>query len=810
MSGKKGYLTWMNLIPIKRSAKKSSRAGATHESILQLAFYNAAQANIISIVSTGKILIANAAACKLLGYSKKELLTKSRNNIFDIKDAEFKKMLKQRTLQGHSVAIVNAIKKTGKQVSCEITSAVFSDENGVKRSITSIVDISKKILEQKVLDKEKEKIVADNIALANSIVADDIVMAQKKFDARAAENIKWIKHIAKTSYDVMWDLDLITGLVYIGESIKEVFGYKLKNNSVRFAALGKYFVSENNNAVNKNLQIALASDSRSWNDSFKIKRRDGSIASVNSRAVIVRDNNGKAIRLIGATQDTTRLQDLETMLEKIKTEKSDIFHLAAKLSYDGIWDWNLLTNEFFLGDGFKELFGDAFVNDRNESFSWTNFLHPDDKEAVEKGFEEALASTATTWEHAYRFVRADGTIADVFGRASIIRDAAGKACRMVGVIHDQSRQKELERKLQLEIASAGKLISEYDESFRLMFNSSSDILYDIDLATDEILLSDGYQKEFGYPVTPHMKTADVWGRHLHPEDKEGVFQDYNRMLASKETGWKYSYRFLRADGSVANILSSRIILRSINGIAYRMIGSMQDISKQTVLEEKLAQEIKLKEKQISDAMQDAKEAILSDLGKELHDNVNQLLGASRLYLEMAKQGGPNSEMHLSRSSEYTLNAIEEIRKLTKGMATESIKNLGLSDAIEILASDTMQVNAVKINCTLDIFIEPRVNDKFKLNVFRIVQEQLNNILKHARAKKVVISFSQSKNAIVLVISDDGVGFDTTIKSKGIGLDNIKSRAGLFDGKASFVSEPGKGCILTVTFAVTDKLLKDNM
>ncbi len=113
-----------------------------------------------------------------------------------------------------------------------------------------------------------------------------------------------------------------------------------------------------------------------------------------------------------------------------------------------------------------------------------------------------------------------------------------------------------------------------------------------------------------------------------------------------------------------------------------MIGSMHDISNQKVLEERLAREIKLKEMQIKEAAGDAKDTERSNIGKELHDNVNQLLGASRLYLEMAKRGGKDSEMYLSRSSEYTLTAIEEIRKLSKGLTTDIIKNSGLCPAIE--------------------------------------------------------------------------------------------------------------------------------
>ena len=550
----------------------------------------------------------------------------------------------------------------------------------------------------------------------------------------------------------------------------------------------------------------LASGDKSWNDSYKFKRQDGSVASTISRASIVRDEEGKAIRLIGAIQDVSRLKDLEKKLEEqttIHNWDNEKFLLAAKLSFDVIWDWNLLTNEMFLGEGFEELFGYTLRNNKgNMAVDWGNHLHPDDKEAVEQGLHDAIASSATHWEQAYRFTRADGSIAKVFDRASIIRHADGKAYRMIGAMQDISRQKELEEKLDHEIAAK----ADYEKNFKFIFNSSSDILYDVDLVADKVIISDAYEKEFGYKITRDMTSAETWLRHIHPDDKEAVIKDYRRVLRSDETEWKNSYRFLRADNSVANIVSNRIILRNADGKAYRILGSMHDVSKQKVLEEKLELEIKLKEKQISEAMEDAKEAERSDIGKELHDNVNQLLGVSRMYLEMAKKGGDNSEMYLSHSSEYTLTAIEEIRKLTKGLTTDTIKNLGLCEAIESVAQNTMEVNPVKISCTLESFIESSVNDKFKLNLFRIVQEQLNNILKHAKATGITISLSQNKKSVMLAISDNGVGFDTSKKRKGIGVDNIKSRAASYKGIADFVSQPGQGCVLTVTFPVTDALL----
>ncbi len=146
-------------------------------------------------------------------------------------------------------------------------------------------------------------------------------------------------------------------------------------------------------------------------------------------------------------------------------------------------------------------------------------------------------------------------------------------------------------------------------------------------------------------------------------------------------------------------------------------------------------------------------------------------------------------------------AIEEIRKLTNGLTTDTIRNLGLTEAIGNIAHDTMEVSSIKIFCELDSFKEKTVPDNLKLNIFRMVQEQLNNILKHAKASEVVIRISQNKKNITLSISDNGVGFDTSKKQTGIGVANIKSRAMSFQGTADFVSQPGKGCLLSVRFAV---------
>lgn len=1048
-------------IPLKLPGiAATSTTVADEDSLFHLAFDNSAQANIIATASTGKIIMANNAACKLLGYSKKRLLTKKRSDIFAIKESGFKKMQKQRTAEGHSVALVTAIKKSGRQLPCAITSAVFTDKDGIEKSIITITDCSPAILEQKNIDSENKK-----------LVARDTKAALAKAAERLAENNEWIKYIAKTSYDVMWDWDISSGEIYVGDSMEEVFGYAVQNNTVNFTDFSKCLLPQEKGRVEKKLRKAIASASKNWNDSFTFKRQDGTMAAVTSRASIVRNEKGKAIRLIGALQDISRLQELERELEnsitaiglmtqgivkqkkinaikenevaenivraiarqididvankklvaenivlaiarqvdidnknkklvarniaiaiahqkdidtaKAKTVAENIvrsiarqkeidaknkkrvagnivrarskqkeidkrnkkkvaenimlaiakqleidasnkkkvaenivlaiarqleidarnkklvaenialvlsnqknidarkeklvagnivlallkqkeidvrnkkkvaeniimaqakadallaessekflraqkelegklqdemeakkrayvilsaskekFLRTTKFATDLLWEWDLKSGEISIGNNLEALFGYTLKNKKGKATDWIHRVHPDDKEKLDTSLHQAIVSLAKNWEQDFRFTRADGSIVHVVGRAGIRRHSDGKASHLVGVLEDVSKQKELEK----EIADKKKLLTEYEENFKLIFNSSSDVLYDSDLVTGKVTVSDAFEKEYGYKITNNLTPVSDWISHIHPDDKQAVFENYLRMLDSGFGEWTEIYRFLRADNSVVKVKSSAIVLKNAEGKAYRVIGSMTDMSKQTMLEEKLEQEIKLKENQITAAVEEAKEAERSEIGKELHDNVNQLLGASRLYLEMAKRGGSDSEMYLSRSSEYTLSAIEEIRKLSKGLTTDTISILGLSEAIDSIARDIMEVKPLKITCSLDSFIENTVNDKFKLNVYRIIQEQLNNILKHANATDVAISLAQNKKFLKLTVADNGVGFDTGKKRKGIGVANIKKRAASYNGMTDFVSSPGHGCVLSVTFPFSDTML----
>ena len=189
-----------------------------------------------------------------------------------------------------------------------------------------------------------------------------------------------------------------------------------------------------------------------------------------------------------------------------------------------------------------------------------------------------------------------------------------------------------------------------------------------------------------------------------------------------------------------------------------------------------------------------------ELGQELHDNINQILATSKLYLDVAiEENEPRIEL-LSKSRKNISMAIEEIRKLSKELITPTLNDLGLIQSIRELIRSIQTVKKMKIRLHITGLEEHAMLPEQKITIYRIIQEQLNNILKHAQASSVLIELNRTtdKNGqIVLQVRDDGRGFDPRMRSKGVGLSNILSRAELYNGRVEIDSAPGRGCRLEV-------------
>jgi PAS domain S-box-containing protein len=329
--------------------------------------------------------------------------------------------------------------------------------------------------------------------------------------------------------------------------------------------------------------------------------------------------------------------------------------------------------------------------------------------------------------------------------------------------------------------------------------ATHDLIWDWNFTTNEIYRDpSGLQEVYGYTNNEPIKHIDKWLEQLHPDDLEKVKDViFNIPNAKDDNVFDLEYRFKKEDGEYSYIYDRGYILRNDEGKAYRMIGAALNISKRKKLEQELLQQELNEQRSITQAVIEAQEKERSEIGKELHDNVNQVLTTTKLYLELAVSNPELKDELIEKCTKNIVNAISEIRQLSRSLMLPSLGDLGLIASIEDLVEDfnaTKKIFSVFVYEEID---ETILNNNQKLMLFRIAQETLNNVIKHAEATETIIRLSKGDEKLRLTIKDNGKGFDLATIKKGAGLNNIQNRVYLSKGNLTIDTAPGKGCILIV-------------
>jgi signal transduction histidine kinase len=187
------------------------------------------------------------------------------------------------------------------------------------------------------------------------------------------------------------------------------------------------------------------------------------------------------------------------------------------------------------------------------------------------------------------------------------------------------------------------------------------------------------------------------------------------------------------------------------------------------------------------------------ISQELHDGILGRLFGTRLSLDTLNFSDRKDVMEKRSNYISELKTIEEdIRKISHDLNTDFVSGSGFMDIITELIEKQTEAYQLKFGFEHDDHINwDDISNKSKINIYRIIQESLQNIYKHAEANTVKISFKPKNNVICLSISDDGKGFDIHKSKKGIGLKNISSRVNELEGKVNFDSKINKGTTITI-------------
>ena len=186
------------------------------------------------------------------------------------------------------------------------------------------------------------------------------------------------------------------------------------------------------------------------------------------------------------------------------------------------------------------------------------------------------------------------------------------------------------------------------------------------------------------------------------------------------------------------------------------------------------------------------------IGQELHDNVNQILVGTKLFLSMIKEDPVKNRDIINSCMNSIQQAIAENRKIAHALVAPDFETKILAEQIADLSENMLKTSGVDSNIDTTQLRENLLEEDQKLAAYRIAQEQCANIVKYAKAHLVNITLSTDDDCFKMIIADDGIGMETNKQTKGIGLKNIKGRLSIFNGTVTIKTAPGEGFLLEIT------------
>src|SRR5258708_10159492 len=282
-------------------------------------------------------------------------------------------------------------------------------------------------------------------------------------------------------------------------------------------------------------------------------------------------------------------------------------------------------------------------------------------------------------------------------------------------------------------------LRESEERYRELFNNNPMPMWVFDARSYRFLEANAAAvQHYGYTQEEFLnKTlADI---RLNG-NAEGLLAEVEAIRDSREGIKKGIMQHLKKNGEII------FVDIAWHSISYKdrpaVLVLANDVTERILLENELNEQRVNRQRQITEAVILAQEKERTEIGKELHDNVNQILGASNLYINTAMTDEEMRQELLERSTELVSKAINEIRKISKSLITPGLREIGLIESIEDIIDD-MRFAKEDLSIELDLqnISEEQIEDRRKLALFRMVQEQLNNIVKHARATRGPIGLS---------------------------------------------------------------------
>ena len=574
--------------------------------------------------------------------------------------------------------------------------------------------------------------------------------------------------LARVAFEAVWERDLGSDTVSWDGNLESIFGYPRDEVVDHISWWRDRVHPDDLQRVEEAASQAINGDAPGWSSEYRFRRRDGSWAWVASRCAIERDDRGRARRAVGAMIDVSKLKETESLLRQVL----DTLPVGVAVM-DRAGDL-LLYNPASGG-----IWGGTIVRGRERWVKSKGYWHASGQAIAphEWASRYALDEGRTSRDELIDIETFDGRRKTIENYAAPIRDGAGAITGAVIVnddVTERVRAEEALRKTERLLVDAEKL--------------GQTGSWEQDLVSEQIVNTEANLRLFfGDDRSKGARLAD-YVEAVHPDDRGRVARQRGELLAGTGSG-DIEYRVVWPDGSVHWIFGRATVVRDQGGRPIRVYGTNADVTDRKRAEEELSQRA-LQQEALSRKLIDAQEAERRAVARELHDDFGQVLTALKLNLQRHDRDD-------SETIALVDGAIARMRELAQDLRPPLLDEFGLEASLSWYVEREAKRAGLAFHLSL-AHLEKRPPIAVETTCFRIAQEAITNVIRHAQARAVDVELSEANGTLQLVVRDDGRGFDVAATRRRAaqggsqGLLGMQERVALAGGELEIDSTPGRG------------------
>lgn len=640
------------------------------------------------------------------------------------------------------------LRKDGSVLYCRWYGYVVRGNDGQVLSYISLVeDITEKVLQEIALKKANERLLL----------------------------------LTNATNDGIWEWDVFQNKIWTNEGFVTTYGYNPQDYSDFYNEWLSRMHPDDREAFLKSMHAAWDRRDRNWSGEFRFRLADGSYGIILQKVHFLYDAGNIVTKAVGVDINITHLRQTEAALRLSEEMFSKAFR-SSPVPLNILRLRDLVLTDF--NEAYCHLLGYAREEILGRNYRELNIIDP----AQAKEALALLQRDGFFRNHQVEMFRKDGSVRHCLISADVLHIDGERY--LLTTLFDITEQVRAETALRF-----------HEQQLELVYNTISDIVFLLEVEGEDqyrfVTANEAFLSSTG------LTQEQVQGRPVHeviPQPSLSiVLAHYREAIATrKKVQWEEVTPY--PAGTKTGIVTVTPVFDA-TGKPFRLVGTVHDITQQKKAAEELShsyQEIRL----LASHLQEVREEERTAIAREIHDELGQLLTALKMEVSWLRKIDTLSAAQVARrvASVNTLldGAINTVRNISAELRPSILDDLGLVEALAWQSREFEKRYRIPTNFHTNT-TEVRLPKEVTTALFRVYQEALTNVARHAKAHKVEAALTLSDDLLTLQVSDDGVGFEQEkiAAQKTLGLMGIRERIAAIGGQFSLRTAPGKGTTLTV-------------